>query len=166
MNIQKVRLTSTLFLLAIALSACATTETAMPFDTDRHVESWVGLWNSYDLNLVDDLFLTDSTVTYFSSEREGLIVGIEAVRAHHEGFGFVAGGREAEQELWVEDLHTAQHGPSAIVTGIWYFGDRQDEPTEIQRGPFTFIYVQSEGTFRLAHLNFGTYLQESDEESG
>lgn len=38
------------------------------------------MWNSYDLTLVDHLFLADAYVTYFSSEKEGLITGIEALR--------------------------------------------------------------------------------------
>jgi hypothetical protein len=113
---------------------------------------------------VDDLFITDSSVTYFSSEREGLIVGIEAVRAHHEGFGFVHGGRPAQQELWVEDLNTAVFWPTAIVTGIWFFGDRNAPPNEVQRGPFTFVYVQRGNTYRLAHLNFGKYVESAERE--
>lgn len=140
------------------LGACSISEAVPPFDTDRYLSSWIRLWNTYDLALVDELFLTDSTVTYFSSEREGLITGIEDVRSHHEGFGFVAGGRAAEQELWVDEIHTAVHGPAAIVTGLWFFGLRDSEPEQIQRGPFTFVYVLKSGEYRLAHLNFGTYL--------
>ena len=120
---------------------------------------WLDLWASYDLDMVDQLFLADSTVTYFSSEREGLIVGIDAVRTHHEGFGFVPGGRSAEQDLWVEDVHTATFWPTAIDTGIWLFGDREAAPEEAQRGPFTFVYVQTGDTYRVAHMNFGTYLE-------
>jgi len=147
-------------------AACTTSESVPPFDTEEHMAAWVNLWNTYDLTLVDDLFLTDSTVTYFSSEREGLITGIEAVRTHHEGFGFVHGGKVAEQELWVGEVHTAVHGPSAIVTGMWFFGQRDSVPGEVQRGPFTLVYVLKDAEYRLAHLNFGTYLETADGEDG
>jgi len=146
------------------LAACATGESAPPFDTDHYVSAWVDLWNTYDLDLVDELFLTDSTVTYFSSEREGLITGIEAVRAHHEGFGFVPGGRSADQELWVDDVHTATHGATAIVTGMWFFGQPDSAANQVQRGPFTFVYVLKDDGYRLAHLNFGKYLATTDGE--
>lgn len=148
------------------LIGCRGGEETPQFDTNRYMGEWVRLWNTYDLTLVDDLFLTDSTVTYFSSETEGLIEGIDAVRAHHQSFGFVAGGRPADQQLWVEELNTTQHGRTAIVTGLWYFGDRGGAPEEIQRGPFTFVYVLRGDTYRLAHLNFGTYLDSHEGEAG
>jgi len=96
-------------------------QTDVEFDTDRYVAAWVEMWNSYDLSMVDRLFLTDSRVTYFSSEKEGLITGIETVREHHREFGFVEGGKEQDNRLWVEELHTSVFGPTAIVTGIWFF---------------------------------------------
>jgi len=130
------------------------------------MDAWLELWSTYDLSLVDELFVTDSSVTYFSSEREGLITGIEAVRLHHEGFGFIPGGRPSEQDLWVEDIHTTVFWPTAIVSGIWFFGDRDAAPEDAQRGPFTFVYVQRGDTYRLAHVNFGTYLDTSDGEEG
>ncbi len=146
--------------------ACATNESAPSFDTDEYVSAWVNLWNTYDLSLVDDLFLNDSTVTYFSSEREGLITGFDAVLTHHEGFGFVHGGKVAEQELWVDDVHNAGHGTAAIVTGVWFFGHRDDALEEVQRGPFTFVYVLRGTKYRLAHVNFGTYVNTPDGEDG
>ncbi len=100
--------------IALIIGACNTNDSTPAFDTDEHMSAWVNLWNTYDLSLVDDLFLTDSTVTYFSSEREGLITGIDAVLLHHEGFGFVPGGKVAEQALWVDDIHTATHGGPAV----------------------------------------------------
>lgn len=150
----------------VLASACNNNEPQLPFDTDRHMSAWLNLWNTYDLALVDELFLNDSTVTYFSSEREGLIRGIDAVRTHHEGFGFVPGGRPATQDLWVDDVHTEVFWPTAIVTGVWLFGDREGAPELAQRGPFTFVYLQEGDTYRLAHLNFGTYLEALDGEEG
>ena len=53
------------------------------FDQDKYLNAWVDMWNSYDLNQVDKLFLQDNRITYFSSEREGAFIGSEAVREHH-----------------------------------------------------------------------------------
>lgn len=160
---------SILLLSALVFTACQggspgeTTPVPQPhesipdFDMDYEIGRWVALWNSYDLNGVDELFLTDDSVTYFSSEKEGLIKGIEAIREHHRGFGFVEGGKAPEKELWVEDLHANAHGPTAIVTGIWFFGDRSEPREDIQRGPLTFVYVWQTGEYRLAHLHFSNY---------
>jgi hypothetical protein len=138
-------------------------EPTLQFDAQKHIDAWLELWSTYDLNLVDELFLTDENVSYFSSEKEGLILGIDAVREHHRGFGFVEGGKPAESELWVEDIYSYVHGPTAIVTGIWYFGDRSADRDKTQHGPMTFVYVQAGSEFRLAHLNFANYELESDE---
>ena len=138
-------------------------EPQLEFDVQKHVDAWLELWSTYDLNLVDELFLTDENVSYFSSEKEGLILGIDAVREHHRGFGFVEGGKPAESELWVEDVYSYVHGPTAIVTGIWYFGDRLEDRDKIQHGPMTFVYVQTGGEFRLAHLHFANYEVDSEE---
>jgi SnoaL-like domain len=111
--------------------------------------------NTYDLDMVDQLFLKDGRVTYFSSEKEGLIRGIEAVREHHRGFGFVPGGKKPPSELRIEDEIAGDLGDTAIVTAIWFFGDRQK--TENQHRPMTAVYVRAGDGFRLAHLNFSHY---------
>ena len=129
---------------------------APAFDTDAVIASWVGLWATYDLDVVDELFLTDARVTYFSSETEGLITGIEAVREHHAGFGFVSGGVVPEQELWVEDVHATELGLTAVVGATWYFGNR-DERASAQRGPMTAVYVADRAGYRIAHMHFATY---------
>lgn len=128
------------------------------FLTEQVVGAWVNMWNSYDLSQVDRLFLTDSRLTYFSSEKEGVIKGVEAVREHHRGFGFVEGGKASENKLWVEDLHTADFGSMVVVTGIWYF--RRGGSDKVQRGPVTFVYVQQGDEYRLAHLHFANYAGE------
>ena len=128
-------------------------------DITQLVEEWVAMWNSYDLSQVDRLFLTDERLTYFSSEYEGVIKGIEAVRKHHEGFGFVAGGKEQENKLWVEDIQSELFGKTAVVTGFWYFSRGATETEKPQRGPLTFVYVDEGEGFRLAHLNFSEYLE-------
>jgi hypothetical protein len=127
-----------------------------PFDADAEVAAWVHLWNSYDLSLLDDLFLTDDRVTYLSSEREGLIKGGDALRAHHEGFGFVPGGHEPEQALWVDDLQSTTFGPTSVVTGVWYFGD-ETAPEAAQRGPMTIVYTWTDDGYRIAHMHFASY---------
>ncbi len=132
-------------------------DSPMPFDTETHIAAWVDLWRTYDLNRVDQLFLADSTVTYFSSETEGLIKGFAAVREHHAVLGLSEGGVIPEQELWVEDLHTSIHGPTAVVTGIWLFGNRQAPSDEAQRGPMTVVYVWDHDDYRIAHMHFASY---------
>jgi ketosteroid isomerase-like protein len=126
-------------------------------DVQELVDSWVAMWNSYDLKMVDALFLQDSRVSYFSSEKEGLIQGIDAVREHHEGFGFVNGGKSQQNKLWVEDVQIQNFGKVAVVAGVWYFQRTSDNPESVQKGPFTFVCVRQGEGWRLAHLNFSEY---------
>jgi hypothetical protein len=118
------------------------------------------MWNSYDLKNVDQLFLQDSRVSYFSSEKEGLIQGIEAVRDHHVGFGFVEGGKIQENRLWVEEVRINDFGEAAVVAGIWYFQRATDDVESAQKGPFTFVCVKKGTEWRLAHLNFSEYKED------
>ena len=146
---MSIQLSSLLVVLALTSSQSA-------FDEADYVGRWVAMWNSYDLDQVDELFVTDARVSYFSSEKEGVVHGIDAVREHHRGFGFVSGGRAPEQELWVEDVRSDEFGESVVVTAIWYFGDRESK-SEARRGPMTMVYVREEGEYRLAHLHFANY---------
>jgi len=121
---------------------------------EQAVGAWVDMWNSYDLSRVDRLFLADARVTYFSSEKERLIKGIDALREHHRGFGFVEGGKVQENKLWLEDLSFEDFGAAVIVVGIWFFrriGGRT------QRGPMTFVYLRGDDGLRLAHAHFAGY---------
>jgi ketosteroid isomerase-like protein len=127
------------------------------FDAQEQVNAWVSMWNDYNLSMVDKLFLTDDRITYFSSEKEGLIKGIEAVREHHTGFGFIEGGKIQDNKLWVEDLQANVYGSTAVATGIWYFRRGPEDSKDISRGPVTFVYVQEDGEYRLAHLHFSEY---------
>jgi hypothetical protein len=70
------------------------------------IDSWVSLWNSYDLSMVERLFLDGPRVTYYSSEKRGLIRGMDALLKHHEEFGFVEGGKDSPNSLWLEDTQT------------------------------------------------------------
>lgn len=146
----------------LLVAACGPTDsspaTPETFDADAQIAAWVELWNTRDLAGVDELFLNDSTVTYFSSEREGLIEGFAAVRAHHEGFGFVEGGREPEQELWVSDVRTSVYGDAAVVVAIWQFGDRAAPLLDsISRGPMTAVYIWAGDRYRIGHMHFAEY---------
>ncbi len=129
----------------------------VPFDAATHIEAWVELWRTYDLVQLQQLFLWDSSATYLSSEREGLIQGGPAIGEHHAGMGFVDGGRSAEQELWVDNVHSSQFGATAVVTAVWYFGDPAASIDSIQRGPMTIVYVLTDGAYRIAHMHFANY---------
>ncbi len=131
------------------------------FDVQKWVDAWVEIWNTYDLNQVEKLFLLDDRVTYFSSETEGVIIGFDAVREHHRGFGFVEGGKEQPNKLWVEALHSSTFGKTAVVTGTWFF-QRADK--SVQRGPVTFVYVERGEEFRIAHMHFANYLENKKKE--
>jgi hypothetical protein len=123
----------------------------------RALDAWVGMWNSYDLAQVDRLFMHGPQVSYFSSEREGLISGFDELVAHHEGFGFVAGGQERPSRLWLEEVDITMYGGVAVVAAIWYF-DRDGTDAEPQKGPVTFVYAPAADGPRIVHANFSEYL--------
>ncbi len=132
-------------------------KTRPPFDTEEIVGPWVSMWNTYDVSMVDSLFLTDSRLTYFSSEKEGLLRGIEAVREHHVGFGFVEGGKNQDNELWLEELQSQSFGEVTTVEGIWYFRSVSGDSSTTSKGPVTFVYVSVENEYRIAHVHFANY---------
>lgn len=174
-----------LLLLTLALGACnphgpSTPDAGGP---QALVEEWVEMWNSYDLDQVGRLFLNDDRLTYFSSEREGVIRGMDALLEHHRGFGFVPGGKDQPNRLWVEGLRADLLGDAAVLTGIWYFqsvpGETADPETGAdeapggaggtsgagsggeplpQRGPVTFVCVRDGDTWRFVHMTFSEYL--------
>ena len=130
------------------------------FDAEKIIAEWVKMWNDYDLSMVDKLFVNDETVTYFSSEREGLIIGIDSLRKHHEGFGFVSGGKKQKNRLWVEDINVSLFENTPVITGIWYFENPGQKAREVQKGPFTAVYIRKEGEYRIAHMHFANYIKE------
>ena len=113
------------------------------------VDAWVRMWNTFDAREVDRLFMPD--VTYFSSEREGRLEGIETIKEHYQGFGFVDGGSYPLTKLWLEDVRVQDHGSTATVSGIWFF---QRTDGRLQKGPVTIVYVVSDGEPKIAHMNF------------
>jgi ketosteroid isomerase-like protein len=150
-----------LLLLVLALApafACAAPQAGdpPPFDAAARMADWVGLWNTRDLDRVANLFLDDARLSYFSSEREGVIRGLAAVRAHHEGFGFPPGGAPADRQIWVGDVASDTFGSTAVVTALWYFGDPA-VPDSAQRGPMTVVYARAGGDYRIAHMHFASY---------
>jgi len=120
------------------------------------VDEWVRFWNAYDLDQVPKLFLKDDRVTYFSSEKQGVVKGYDALVKHHEGFGFVKGGKNPQpNKLWLEDMDVEDFGDSAIVCAIWFFQrPGADKP---QKGPVTIVYERASEGWAIAHANFGNY---------
>jgi ketosteroid isomerase-like protein len=121
------------------------------------VREWVAMWNSYDLDEVGRLFMDDDRLTYFSSEKEGVIRGMEALLKHHRGFGFQSGGDSRTSRLWVDGLTADLFGPTAVMTGIWYFQTDPTDSTTPQKGPVTFVCVSDGGRWSFVHMNFSSY---------
>ncbi len=111
------------------------------------IEAWEKSWNTYDLNEVSRLFVDDTSVTYFSSERPGLIRGIDSLVAHHRRFGFVTGGKASENKLWLSEV---RYLPGA-VTATWHF---QRPGRDEQRGPVSFVLKKMQQGYRIAHAHF------------
>ena len=151
-----IRFVSPIIALTMLATACTVTDSA-DFNAQAALNEWVAMWNSYDLDKVDELFLTDANVSYRSSEREGAIIGIDAVREHHVGFGFVSGGEPPDATLWMEDVEVTTPSGIAVVTGTWYFRRGADATAELQRGPVTFVYVPTDDGYRIAHAHFADY---------
>jgi imidazolonepropionase-like amidohydrolase len=120
------------------------------------LEAWLGMWRRYDLDGVDELFVADDALTYFASDREGLIEGIDAVRAYHAGLGFVSGGFAPDNELWLEQVTIADFGASVVVGAMWHFGNRVNRQAA-SRGPMTMVLAGTSAGFKISHLNFGSY---------
>ena len=130
-----------------------------PATPDALLEAWLGMWRRYDLDQVDELFVDDDAVTYFASDREGLIEGIDQVREYHADVGFVSGGFQPESELWLEQVTIADFGESAVVGAVWYFGDRLERQAA-GRGPLTMAIVRTSAGLKISHVNFGNYAPE------
>ena len=123
------------------------------------LEAWIAMWRLYDLDAVQELFVNDDALTYFPSDAEGLIEGFDAVLDYHSGLGFVAGGFQPENDLWLEDVIVSDFGESAVVGAVWYFGTRVTRQAE-GRGPMTMVLARTSSGFRISHINFGNYAPE------
>lgn len=118
------------------------------------LDAWVLSWNIYDIELMQSLFEKSSKTTYFSSEKAGRINGIEALTEHHRGFGFIAGGKTADNRLWLENVLPIENGNTAYVTADWFF-DRDIAASEpVQKGPVTFILLRGNEGWKIVHAHF------------
>ncbi|MDH3424946.1 MAG: nuclear transport factor 2 family protein, partial [Gemmatimonadota bacterium] len=124
------------------------------------LDAWLTMWGRYDLDRVRDLFLNADALTYFPSDEEGLITGIDAVVAYHQELGFASGGFEPEGELWLEDVTVADLGESAVIGAVWYFGNRVNR-AGAGRGPLTMVLTRTSSGLRISHLHFGNYAPEA-----
>lgn len=125
--------------------------------TTRLITRWTRFWNSYDINELGALFVMDERVTYFSSEKQGLLRGPEAMRQHHLGFGFVPGGKVSANALWLEQIAEDRlDRGTVLVTAIWCFR-RASTPDIVQRGPLSAVAIRTRRGPRFAHMNFSTY---------
>jgi hypothetical protein len=115
------------------------------------IDRWVEFWNTYDLDQFDALF-ADEGATYFSSEYDGLIIGRDALRTHHAGFGFVPGGKSSANLLWLTGTTMRWAGEAVTVLAIWHF-QRAGAATS-QQGPVTFVVVPQQNGYRISHAHF------------
>lgn len=122
--------------------------------TKNVLDLWVQLWNNYNLDMVEKLFLNDERVSYFSSEKRGLIKGIENLIKHHKEFGFVEGGKETGNKLWLEDVSIEEYNKVVVVTADWIFQRKNSDSNQI--GPVTLVYVEQDG-YKIAHAHFSNY---------
>ena len=122
------------------------------------IDKWLKLWETYDLNMLDEIFLQTKDLTYFSSEKEGLMIGYQHLKLHHSGFGFVEGGKQPEKSLWLEDMETKIYGGTAMVAAIWYFGDKNIVKDSVSNGPVTFIFIKDkQDNVKIVHTHFANY---------
>ncbi|MCW4051163.1 MAG: nuclear transport factor 2 family protein [Candidatus Bathyarchaeota archaeon] len=124
-------------------------------EIEEAVNEWVKIWNNYNLNRVKELFLIDERVTYFSSEKQGLIKGIDNLVAHHKEFGFIEGGKDIGNTLWLEDVSIEEFSDTAVVKADWLFQRKGSDLT--QKGPVTLVFVKVNGKPKIAHAHFSNY---------
>ncbi len=119
------------------------------------IDKWLNLWATYDSDLLGEIFYQSDNLTYFSSEKEGLIKGYQQMLPHHEGFGFVKGGKEPPVGLWLESIETRINGETAIVAATWFNGDKAADRDSLQHGPVTFVLLRDEqGAVKISHAHF------------
>ncbi len=149
-----------MLIVMILFSSCSPQgkEELSSAEVDELMDHWLTLWKRYDLDMLDTIFWNDPEMTYFSSEKQGLIKGYDQMKPHHEGFGFVAGGKQPPNSLWLEEVNTTMHSTLATIEAIWYFGDKSLPKDSIQNGPVTFVVIKSnDGHARIAHTHFSNY---------
>jgi imidazolonepropionase-like amidohydrolase len=123
------------------------------------LEGWLGMWRKYDLDRVSELFVDDDALSYFPADREGVIEGFSAVLDYHRALGFVSGGFDPQNDLWLERVMIADFEDSAVVTAIWQFGNRLARRIS-GRGPFSMVIARTAAGYRISHVAFGNYAPE------
>lgn len=118
------------------------------------LNAWALAWNTYDLDLAGRLFTTQPAPSYYSSEKPGRITGREALLSHHQGFGFVPGGKPSDSRLWLEDVAVDERGDTAFATATWLFDRDVAGMAGPQRGPVTFVLVADGDGWRIVHAHF------------
>lgn len=147
-------------LITIVLLACSTSSKKNLTEPEVQLvmNNWLELWASYDLDKIEDVFWNSPALTYFSSEKRGLIKGFDQLKPHHEAFGFVAGGKPASNSLWLREMNITIHRQTAVVDAIWYFGDKLLPEDSVQQGPCTFVIIRDTNKqAQIAHVHFGNY---------
>jgi imidazolonepropionase-like amidohydrolase len=120
------------------------------------LDAWLEMWREYDLDRVSELFVNGDALTYFPSDREGVIQGFDAVLDYHRGLGFTPGGFDPDNELWLEQVTLSDFEESAVVSAVWYFGTRLTRRVA-GRGPLTMVVARTASGYRISHVNFGNY---------
>jgi hypothetical protein len=106
----------------LALTGTAFSQQSEVEKIKQSLESWQQVWASYDLDQLPELFVQDGNLSYFSSEKSGLIEGFGAVYQHHQGFGFEPGGKAHKNKLWLEKVKVTQVADEVfLVPAIWFF---------------------------------------------
>lgn len=148
--------------LAILITfGCSNIKSAQPInevEANEIIDKWLVLWQTYDLNALEEIFWNDPQCSYFSSEKEGLITGYDALIPHHESFGFAKGGKKPAKSLWLEDQNLLMLESTCVVTAIWYFGDKSVPRDSVQNGPVTFVLLRDDNDLvRIGHTQFANY---------
>jgi hypothetical protein len=111
------------------------------------------MWNLYDLTLLYSLFSADPAPSYYSSEKRGLIHGLEPIVEHHRELGFMAGGKAQDNRLWLEDVHAQPLGTTAFVTARWFLDKNVGEDRPVEQGLATFVLIQAPDGYRIVHAH-------------
>ncbi len=116
--------------------------------------AWTLSWNLYDLDLTQKLFEPSPRTTYFSSEKAGRIQGMDALTGHSRSFGFVPGGKTADNRLWLDGVEIVGVEDMALVTAFWYFDRDVAGSNPVQQGPVTFVLTRDGGNWLIVHAHF------------
>lgn len=148
-------------LLVSVLFSCSSHPLSNAIETGEAngtINEWLKLWKTYDLNSLQDIFWDSPECSYFSSEKVGLIRGYKALIPHHEGFGFIKGGKTPAKSLWLEDQNLLMLESTCVVTAIWFFGDKSAPRDSVQNGPVTFVLLRDDNDeVKIGHTHFANY---------